>query len=437
MTQDRIHTAPDGGVRDRRAQRIDRILRWYPPAWREEHGAALAGMLMDQAEHAGREAPSASEHLAAAVNGLGLRLDRRLAWWTALAAVVIGAFGGAARLFWIEAAGPVTVAGGVLLAPALAATALVALLRSRGLIPPARATAILPVAWAALGMAALTSVSWSLGFDLGDAGLPVTGLAAMVLPLFAGGWALGALAVAVLIDGLLLETGIGRALRWMSAALIGVVVAPVIGLSLISQVMTVLVAAVIAFLAMDRRGAVVARAPVIVDAIPSRPLAWTGAALGTVGVAYALTGSAWSRGATDGTIAMAQGITILLASAIPLLAAIGLRARRGIATWGPLACLVAALGAEAYGAAFAPTWHEPSAVAAAVAGGAAVAWWIGARLSGAARARVITAVAIGAAYAALLGPFILRALAFTVPVIAVVVALRRAPGVIRSTRTPL
>jgi hypothetical protein len=437
MTQHRIHPAPDGGSRDRRERRerrIDRILRWYPSAWREEHGPALAGMLMDQAEHVGRDAPSASETLVAVANGVGLRLDRRLAWSAALTAVVIGAFAGVARLSWIEAA-PVALTAGVFLAPALTATALVALLRSRHLIPAARAAVILPLACVALGIAALTSLSWSIGFDLADAGLPVMGLAAMFPTLFAAGWALGALVIAVLADGLLLEAGIGRVIRWLSAALIGVVAAPMIGLSLITQIATVLVAAGIAFLAIDRQGAVAVRSPArtLFDASPSRPLAWTSATLGVVGIAYALTGSAWSPAATDGTIAMAQGIAILLAAAVPLLGAIGLRARRGTQTWGPLACAIVALGAEAHGTVYAPIWHEPSTFVAAAAGGAAVAWWIGARLPAATWVRVITAVVIGAAFAALVGPFILRPLAFVVPVIAVVVAL---PPLSRSTRTP-
>ncbi|WP_345752071.1 hypothetical protein [Microbacterium rhizophilus] len=372
-------------------------------------------MTLDQAE---RAAPAET-------------MPRRLAWWIALAAIAIGASTGLAGPFGL---GPAFPAVGILLAPGLAATAILSLLRAHRLLSTRRAVAILILAWAAFGLAALTQVGWSLGFDLADAGRPMTGLAAGWMALFAAAWAVGAVALALLVDGLLVRGLARRPIRWLAAAASGLVVAPVIGLSLVQSLVTVLVAAGTAFFAMDRRGAAPARPLRRADASPSRPLAWLSAASGAAGIGYALTGSAWSPAATDGTLALVQGMTILLAAAIPLLAALGLRSRRGLATWGPLTCAIAALGAEAYSYAHAPEWNVPGATAAALAGGAAVGWWFGARVRAATQARVLIAVVLGAGYAAMLGAFVLRPLAFAVPVIAIVVALR---PLSRGTRAPL
>lgn len=35
-----------------------RLLRWYPRHWRERHGQALLGVMLDDAEHHGRARPT-------------------------------------------------------------------------------------------------------------------------------------------------------------------------------------------------------------------------------------------------------------------------------------------------------------------------------------------------------------------------------------------
>ena len=47
-----------------------RLLRWYPPAWRERNAAAMAGALMDEAEGSGRKRPTASDRIRLFVGGM-------------------------------------------------------------------------------------------------------------------------------------------------------------------------------------------------------------------------------------------------------------------------------------------------------------------------------------------------------------------------------
>jgi hypothetical protein len=149
--------------------------------------------------------------------------------------------------------------------------------------------------------------------------------------------------------------------------------------------------------------------------------------VGVVGVVYAFTGASWSAGADDGTMAMGQGITILLAAAIPLLTAVALNAsqRHGRpAVWGPIGLIVLEVAAAAVAYLYAPAGEEMvlwMSVSAALGGGA-VAWWIVPRLRGSLRLRIAVGVALGGGYAALFGTTAIPLLAFTVPALAIVVA---------------
>ncbi|QHC58873.1 hypothetical protein [Rathayibacter sp. VKM Ac-2760] len=58
---------------ERRADRFRRALRWYPAAWRSEHGEVLLGILLDEAEERRRPGPTAGQRITLAVGGLGHR----------------------------------------------------------------------------------------------------------------------------------------------------------------------------------------------------------------------------------------------------------------------------------------------------------------------------------------------------------------------------
>ncbi|NRG42522.1 hypothetical protein HRK28_16535 [Rathayibacter sp. VKM Ac-2835] len=58
----------------RRTDRFRRALRWYPAAWRSEHGEVLLGILLDEADDRGRRSPGIGQRITLAVGGLRHRL---------------------------------------------------------------------------------------------------------------------------------------------------------------------------------------------------------------------------------------------------------------------------------------------------------------------------------------------------------------------------
>jgi len=55
---------------DTRTARFERLLRWYPAEWRKANGAAVVGILLDQADDRGSDRPGIGDSLALAVGGL-------------------------------------------------------------------------------------------------------------------------------------------------------------------------------------------------------------------------------------------------------------------------------------------------------------------------------------------------------------------------------
>lgn len=436
--------------------RIRRLLRWYPRSWRAVNEDVVVATMMDAAEAAGRSAPSRAERRAVVIEGLGMRADARLALAVGALALLLAAVAGFAS-FWgaTVAALPLT----LVVVPILVGIGLVALLRQAGLVSAARALIVVALATAAFALSGLTATAWSLGFDAADEGVPATGLAAVWMPLFAVSWAVGALALGVAASGMLARTRMPRPLALVTAAIAGVGAAPFIGVATVSPVTSLIGAVglcVVALFALRRAAgaerprdalAPPARPAASPRAIPHRTrrtavllaaLSATGSALGVV---YALTGADWSPGASDSTIAMAQGITISLVSTIPLLAAVALvalaRRTRGIvSTIGPLAMFALALAAVVVGYLRAPSWNgmAPAFAVSAVLAGTGIAWLLAPRLPGAPAVRVAIAALIGLGYAGFVGGLIVPALAFVVPIAAATFALtmRRRRGVVRS-----
>jgi len=54
-------------------ERFRALLRWYPPAWRERHGAVLLATLLDDAEARGLERPAAADAWSIRVHGAAER----------------------------------------------------------------------------------------------------------------------------------------------------------------------------------------------------------------------------------------------------------------------------------------------------------------------------------------------------------------------------
>jgi hypothetical protein len=427
-------------------ERYRRLLRWYPRAWRDRNGDLLVDTMLDDAELKGRTAPSVAERFSAIGYGLGTRLDGRLALRAALVALIVAAAGGALSVWGTELlatadaswALPVLMAA---VAPGLIAVGAVALARQRDRISEPRALVIALLSALALSNGALAFVAWGEAFDAADEGVPPTGLAAIWIYVLPAAWALGAAAIALFADALLRRSRLHRVGRGALALVTGALLAPTIGFSLISPYFSVIGAAGLALLTLvpvpgagrPARAGVPVR-PVAAD-VPTRTrrlarlLGTTTALVSAAAVVYALTGSRWSV-TTDATAVMGQGITISLVSALPLLAAIGVlvvaRGRnRPADTWGPLLLVALAVAAVAVAYRSAPSWNDmaPGFAVGSALTGAALAWWLAARLPGHPRVRIVVAVLIGVGYAALLGMMVAPMFAFALPLIAVAFAV--------------
>jgi hypothetical protein len=441
-----------------------RVLRWYSRAWRRRHGEVVLSTLLDVAAADGRTAPTAAETRRAALHGTADRLGRRFALVTALAAVAAAVTVGI--LWTVVTTGDLAL---VLLAgviPALASASIVATARLRAWASDGEALAILTTGTAAWTLNGLASLAWSWGFDAADDGRPVVGLAAVWLPVVAAAGVVGAVCLGLAIWVLLGHTTrLGIVARAAIGGAAGLVLAPVLGLSTLSPAVGALLAAgALLFVLLPQRSAargtahaglathavaaasVVPHVPVALDPLrraASRGLAWLATAGGMVGVAYALTGATWSPGAGDATVAMAQGITLLLMSTLPLLAAFGLsRAEAptriaGLSRWGPLALVALAMSCVAAAYVRAPDSEdmEPGMYAGATLIGAALAWAVAARVRLPRVSAVTVGVAVGALFASSLGVMVVPMLVFGTPVAGLVLALRagRAPALPRAT----
>ncbi|WZH36545.1 MAG: hypothetical protein PIR02_17595 [Microbacterium enclense] len=420
----------------------------------------MLATLLDAAEAEGRRTPTPADIRHAALNGTAARLDRRFALVTAVAAVVAAVIAG--LLFFQATPGPamLLLLSGV--TPLFSSWSAIATGRFRGVIGDVRAVALLATSGLAWVLGALTALSWMLGFDDADAGRPPQGLAGAFLPLFGAGIAVGATAISLAVDAMLRRrTRLPWAARLLIAAVAGLAVAPLVGLSTMTPTAAALLAggAIVLAVLPERRAAGVVPSPgrARSDGNPGRAVpdarrrtvtaasAWLALSGGVVGLAYAFSGAAWSPGATDGTIAMAHGITLLLVSVLPLLAAVGVAKplpplpRAGLHRWGPLAlaalstCCVAAAYIEAPDS----SAMQPGLQAGAVLVGGGLAWAIGAHARLPRGAAVVVGIACGALYASFAGVMIAPMLAFAVPVVALILALRARRPRPRAGRVPV
>lgn len=435
--------------------RFRAVLRWYPRAWREQNGEVLVATMLDAAEAEGRTAPSASDHGNAALHGTAARIDRRLALGASIAALVLSVVAGVLFVFFVPAPAGLD---GVLPAlttaviPVLVAVGVIALLRERGTFSDAGALLAIAISALALIVGALSALSWSQGFDAADAGVQPTAFAAAWMPLAATGLVLGGAAVAVVVDALLRRSALARPVRLLIAIVSGACAAPLIGISLLTPYAAALAAlGVLVAASVPRRESgdpVVSRIPVAPGpaAAPRTvisSLAIASALIGLSGIVYAFSGSTWSPWASDGTVAMAQGMILLFVSGVPLLAAIGLlmvaRGRvRAIHVWGPVAMATASLAFMIVAYTRSPVWADMmlALVISSAFGGAAIAWWMIPRVHTAA---VLLGGLSGLLYATFFGMLVAPMLAFAVPVLAILVAVLggRRPRVVHEMPVPV
>jgi len=430
-----------------------RLLQWYPQSWRDVHGAVFVDTLREQSEHDGRTVPSRGETFAAMVNGLGTRLDARLAGTLALAGIALTAI---VQIIIVTLA-PAGIADPVqngLLSAYLGAVAmlvlagLAAIARTLGVLPAGRALAVLALGWAAMALFSGGTYAWAFGFQLAEDNQAMTGIATAAGPLLGGALALGLVTGWLCMDGVLSRTRLRRLPRALLSVPTGGALSVFGGYAVLMQSAWVSVAVGVVALSLRSLGAWPGPRPLAVEATTHRlvrPLAGGSAGIGVLGIVYAVTGAAWSPIAADGTVAVSQAILALLIGAMPLLVALGLlavsRGDRRQHVWGPLALVVLVIGTMFYGYTDAPssTRIDTAVPVGSFLLGLAIAWWVTARLSGSQRDHWLAGASIALACFVIHAAALLPVAVFLTPFLAGVLAVRGdlRPCRARTANTPV
>lgn len=306
--------------------RYRRLLRWYPRGWRAAKGELLLGTLMDAAEHEGRTSPRPGEAWTMRLTGLGERLDARAAiWFSALG--MVAALAGMVLLFTGTPGRAIVAILGAASTP-LITLAVCAILRQAHLLSQVSAVAVGIVGSLAWLLSFCAALSWSIGFDQADAGIPLSPFAAAFVWLFLAAWLVGGAAVFLLVAGL----G-GNLPRWVQATvgiLGALVLPPTLGVSASNPLMPAVIALFVLVIAAFRSVPATLRPLEPLErgaaSVPLRRAVAVCAALTTLGtlaaIAFALAGHNWVSG-IDGTRAMQLGIAAGLVALIPLVLALG------------------------------------------------------------------------------------------------------------------
>jgi len=335
--------------------RFERLVRWYPRWWRDANAATFVGTAMDAADAAGLRAPSRGERMAAALAGLGTRLDATTARVAGVAALFLSALVAAAGQFGLTYAAPwlsttilVTQVG---LVPALWWTVALACARHRLHLDPTRTLVALGIAMIATTGAALAFASWSVGFDEADAGDPRSLFAALFPAFLALGSTAAACAVVVAMSDRLPRRRGMRVLIVVTSMMGAALSLPFVAVMLASPITTLLVSAgavVIIALAWpnhrERSSPPASTADTDADADSrrraARALAFAAGITSLLGIAFAVSGSLYTS--LDSTEAMIVGMRAAAGCGILVILALALRTPRRTATqkravWGAAA----------------------------------------------------------------------------------------------------
>lgn len=438
-----------------------RLLRWYPRAWKREHGAVLLGLLDEQAADRGRGL-SAGEAWSMRVHGAAERFTPHAGAVLAVGGLVAGLLA-VASLFAVDRApeGAVVVGAAVTGAVASALTSLSALtlVRDAGWTTAAGTVVSAAVSLGAWTVSVLAGLAWGVGFDQADAGLPQTPFAAAWPLLLAVAVALGAVALAPAVAGGLRQVRT-TAGRWALAVACGVPAAVLIGVTSAAPGASLLVAVVLLALCLAGREPETAAAREGREALavdppaaprsgdvrrPPRgvlPLAVSGLLLTTPCALYAvLAGGDTSWAALPAPLAalppMNTGLALGALASLPLVPAAALLVARRVPKGVHLTAVlvaVAVLG-QAVSAAMGPEGDGGFlvVVAAGALAGVAVVSLLAPRLPGPASTRWLLVAVVGVAAGWVVGvPALMVG-----PLVAPLVALGLAVHVLRpSTRRP-
>ena len=335
--------------------RFERLVRWYPRWWRDANAAVFVGTATDAADAAGLRAPSRGERMAAALAGLGTRLDATTARVAGVAALAVSALVAAAGQFGLTHATPwlftTLLVIQVGLVPALWWTVALASARHRLHLDPIRTLLALGIAMIATTGAALAFASWSVGFDEADAGDPRSLFSALFPAFTALGSTAAACAVVVAVSDRLPRRRGMRVLIVVTSMMGAALSLPFVAAMLMSPITTLLVSAgavvIVALVWPDHRerdsataSAVDSHAGRVGRRRAARALAVAAIITSLLCIAFAVTGPLYTS--LDGTEAMIVGMRAAAGCGILVILALALRAPRRTATqkravWGAAA----------------------------------------------------------------------------------------------------
>ncbi len=444
--------------------RYSRLLRWYPKAWRQEHGRFMLDTLLEQAGDRGIKRPGIAEAWSIRSHGLGERATNR--WAVAASAVSLAAFAVATGILLSDAlqlpgAGIVRTLLAVFVGPLALSLAAVIMLHWRGVVaaePSLWMAAFAAPAWA---LAAVAAASWSMAFGEADAGTGRTWFGTNTALFILLAWLLGAVGLVVPLL-LLPRKGLPAPVRWLLACVIALVFTMLLGmLAVAGQMLGAVAAAVVLVLALLAGKAAgmkprPADAPVLATSQPlpvspskaafrapippvrpttGRVAACAAAALfslvaGLGCAAFSLTGSIWAPGVEDSTHAMNLGLAAGAVAGIPAAAAAGAVLVPRFGAVMRISALLLCLGLAVVAAAqFAGAGHElqwPLMLLAALMAGFAFALPISRIVTDKLPACMSLSAALGLA-AAVPALMAAAAAAFIMPVVATVLAVLLLP----------
>ena len=420
------------------------LVRWYPRAWRERNEEIVLGTMLDDAEARGIETPDASLRRTAITEGLGSRLDRRAGIVTASLSVALAVAGIPLMLLGV---GTVWLVPGFGICPLLLLIAIVAALRTRGMISAGEALTGIALAVPATALSALAALSWSVGFDEADAGITGGWFSQAFVWFAAAAWFAATAWGAVVLGGTFRSAAVVTAWSRLLVAACVVIAYPFVVFSLLSPATGALLAiATLGATVLATRSTPIAGVPSSRAIARRRPArrsvllcAVASAVAGAGAIAFSLTGSSWPGATWDGTEAMRFGIVIGFVAALPLCAAIGLMRsvdHRSLHAWGPAALVAGAFIVVAIENTIGDGDGNRIVWALMIAGlplGGAVTWIL---LTGRWATRPVqTTIAIMCGAAVAISTLAIQMLPFLLPIAAVVLAIGEARRLRDRSRT--
>lgn len=441
-------------------QKFRRLLHAYPKQWRERHGEAFLGTLLDEAEAEGRTRPTVSMRLSLIMHGFAERISFKAIIGMSMTSLTLSVLG---MVFQLTESVPSFLPGWLGFALTIGLSAWLTIVASSGLLRVLgyqehwRSLLVSALALPALVLTLFAAMSWGQGFEEADAGVELSGFASAFGPLFIAAFVFGALSSAIFLDGLVANPNRNQGVRKVVAIVGGAILALAIGLFVISPFSTSAAAAIAMATAIWAKSRAERQAhpptgsrheqrtepqwPVLPSTQPAngvpvlvRVLAGISAFLGAGAIAFALSGSTWPGIGMDSTRVLQLGMAAAALAGVPLVVAFSRWWNRPGGTYDlPMLFLALALVVFAVGTLFGDgsgSWVSMihigiSMVLSSVAVGCGSSVLLNRRNARLAGSNVSIAIGIGFAFT--LAFIWVNSMSFVLPVVAVIVLVWRNP----------